>query len=340
MVGNGRLSAGNGGTLRIMILRRTFVSLLAAVAATAVGARTAHGQASAVVLALPASARAAGGGDASAFSTDASALFYGAQHLPRERTVTVSAGTWIGGAQLASLAYSTMVRWQPRFRSVLAVGVQSLDFGSADEYVPDPLAGGTRGTATGSRVGAHELAATIGLRQQVARMRVGMAVTYVQQQVADARASAVMMSVADGVTVGGWDADLSLEHTGAPAGNPARPSLSLPSTMRGSVASPVWLLAGARWRGVAEVRRTNHEGSTSVVGAEGSFTSGAGWELQVRGAGLAYTDETVRAPWSVGGSARRGAWSLDYAYQGYGALGAVHRMGVTWRSHDPQGPSR
>jgi hypothetical protein len=63
-----------------------------------------------------------------------------------------------------------------------------------------------------------------------------------------------------------------------------------------------------------------------VIGAEGSFKTAAGWELQVRGAGLSYSDETARAPWSAGGSAARGAWSLDYAYQGYGAFGAVHLM--------------
>jgi hypothetical protein len=55
---------------------------------------------------------------------------------------------------------------------------------------------------------------------------------------------------------------------------------------------------------------------------------------------LTYSEETARAPWTVGGSAARGAWAVDYAYQGFGALGAVHRMGVTWRAVDAGTRSR
>jgi hypothetical protein len=297
-------------------------------------------QSSMVVLTLPASARAAGGGDVSPLATDASALFYGAQRLPRERTATVSAGTWIGDAQLAALAYAMPVRWQGRPQSVLALGVQSLDYGSADEIVPDPLTGGRRGTATGNRVGGSELALTIGLKQQSSRLRLGVAVTYMRQQVADLSASALTLSGANGITVRGWDADLSLEHASNSSRNPARRTLTIPSTWRGSLATPPWTMVRARWRGLAEVRRVNHEGSTAVLGADGVFSTAAGWTLHVRGAGLSYSSETVRAPWSAGGSAARGAWSLDYAFQGYGALGTVHRMGVTWRSGDARSPSR
>lgn len=307
---------------------------------SALGASALPAQTSMVVLTLPASARAAGGGDASPLATDASALFYGAQRLPRERAATVSAGTWIGDAQLSTLAYAAPVRWQRRAQSVLALGVQSLDYGSADEIVPDPLTGGRRGTATGNRVGGSELALTLGLKQETPRLRLGVAVTYMQQQVADLSASALTLSGGNGITVRGWDADLSLAHASNASRNPTRRTLTIPSTWRGSVATPPWTMARARWRGIAEVRRVNHQGSTAVVGVEGAFRSTAGWQLQVRGAGLSYSDETARAPWSAGGSAARGAWSLDYAYQGFGALGAVHRMGVTWRSRDPRNPFR
>lgn len=297
-------------------------------------------QSSMVVLTLPASARAAGGGDVSALATDASALFYGAQRLPQERTGTVSAGTWIGDAQLATLALAMPLRGQRRAQSVLAFGVQSLDYGSADEIVPDPLTGGRRGTATGNTVGGNELALTIGLKQQSIRSRSGISLTYMRQQVADLSASAWTFSAANGITVRGWDADLSVEHAATSSRNPARRTLTIPSTWRGSVATPDWALARTRWRGIAEWRRANHAGSTAVIGAEGSLTTSAGWALHVRGAGLSYSDETARAPWTAGGSAARGRWSLDYAYQGFGAFGAVHRMGVTWRSRDPRNPFR
>lgn len=306
----------------------------------ALGASALPAQSSMVVLTLPASARAAGGGDVSPLATDASALFYGAQRLPRERTGTLSAGTWIGDAQLATLALATPLRGQRWAQSVLAFGVQSLDYGSSDEIVPDPLTGGRRGTPTGNSVSGNELALTVGLTQQSTRRRSGMALTYMRQQVADLSASALTFSVGNGITARGWDADLSVEHAATSSRNPARRTLTIPSTWRGSLATPHWTLAHMRWRGIAEWRRANHAGSTAVVGAEGAYTTSAGWGLQVRGAGLSYSDGTARAPWSAGGSAARGAWSLDYAYQGFGAFGAVHRMGVTWRSRDPRNPSR
>jgi hypothetical protein len=97
---------------------------------------------------------------------------------------------------------------------------------------------------------------------------------------------------------------------------------------------------GAQVRGVAQFRSSSFDGRTALLGAEGEWTAGSGWQLALRGAGAAQSSETARAPWSAGGSAGRGGWSLDYAYQGYGALGAVHRMGVTWRSRAPRNPSR
>lgn len=289
-------------------------------------------QSSMIVLTLPASARAAAGGDASLLATDASALFYGAQHLPSEPSVSVSTGTWIGSAQLASVAYSTPSRWQPAFKTLFGIGVQALDYGSAEEVVPDPLWGGTRGTATGGRVGGSEVAMTVAMRQQMRRLRFGFAVSYLRQQVADLAASAITMSVSEGVTVRGWDAEFSVEHASGPQRNPAVRTLSVPSTTRGSVATPAWRLAGGRWRALAEYRTTLREGRTSVFGVEGSFHTSAGWQLQARGAALAYSDETVRAPWTAGGSAAKGNWSLDYAYQGFGAFGAVHRVGLSWRA--------
>jgi len=313
-------------------MMRTLLLIAMAAAAASLGA-----QASGAVLVLPASARAAGAGDAAPMATGASALFYGAQRLPRERAASASAGTWIGGAQLSSFVGST-----PLGRAtVVGLGVQSLDYGSADEIVPDPLTGGRTGTATGDHVGANELAVTLGVAQHVGPLRSALALGYVHQQVADVSASTMALSVGAGITLRGWDVDWSVEHVEfSGASSSAGPALTLSSTYRGDVATPAWLFGGSRWRGVAEYRSNHESGGTSVLGAEGTIATGAGWTLEVRGAALAYSEETARAPWSAGGSAARGAWSLDYAYQGYGALGAVHRMGVTWHSRVPRNPSR
>ncbi len=313
-------------------MRLGIIVAMLALAAGPLGA-----QASGTVLVLPASARAAGVGDAAALvSGTAGALFYGAARLPNERAASMSAGSWIGGAQLASFAASMPAGG----RRVLALGVQSLDYGSADEIVPDPLSGGKTGTATGDRVGANELAATVGLAERFGRLRFGMALAIVHQQVADVSATTLAVNLGEGITVGGWDIDGSVEHAELPHGARAARTFTLPATYRGGVTTPSWAVGAASWRGIAEYRWIRDAGSTGLAGAEGSYATGAGWMLQVRGAALAYAAETERAPWSAGGSAARGAWSLDYAYQGYGALGAVHRMGVSWRSRPPHDPSR
>lgn len=306
----------------------------------ACSAGTARAQASAVVLVLPASTRAAGGGDAAPFATDASALFYGGQRLPAARSVTASGGTWIGDASLAAVAFSTPVPFQRWAHSIVSVGVRALDYGSAEEIVPDPLTGGLRGTATGGKVSGNEMAVAAGLHQTFRSTRVGYAVNYVRQTVADLSASALTMSIATGLTLRRWDIDLSSEHMSLGARNPARRTLTLPSTARLSITSPTLALGGSEWRGIGEQRRTVGEGTTSLLGVEGTYATDAGWRLLVRGAGLTYSDQSARAPWSVGGSAERGPWSFDYAYQGFGALGAVHRLGITWHSRDQHDPSR
>lgn len=297
-------------------------------------------QSSVAVLALPGSARAAGGGDAAVFATDASSLFYDLQRLPSERSFALSAGTWIGDVQLASLAFSTPITWRAWSRPVLAVGVQSLDYGSADEYVPDPLTGGTRGTATGGRVSGNEIAASVGLLQDYGRARTGFAATYVRQTLAGLGASALVMTASQSILVGDWDLNFSVEHTGNSARNPSKRTLQAPTTTRIGVRTPALSLIGAAWSGVAEYRRATTLGTTKLAGVEGAWRTSHGWGLVLRGAALSYSDETARAKWSAGGSAERGAWSLDYAYQGYGALGAVHRMGVSWRSGGARSPSR
>lgn len=288
-----------------------------------------------VVLALPASARAAGAGDAAVLATGAGALFYGGQRLPSERAVEASAGSWIGGAQFSTVAVAI-----PSWRgSAVALGVQSLDYGSADEIVPDPLTGGTRGIATGDRVSAGELAVSAGVAAHVRRVRFGVTAEYLHQQVANLSGSTIASSQSVGAVLRGWDVELAQLHAG-PSLNVGASSSSLVLTHRASVLSPSRSVRGSRWQAFAEWRNVRGEGAVSLLGVEGTATARSGWRLLARGAVAAMSTDTARDPWSVGGSAARGSWSLDYAYQGFGALGAVHRMGVTWRSRDPRNPSR
>jgi hypothetical protein len=293
-----------------------------------------HAQRAGVVLALPASARAAGASDASPLATGASALFYGGQNLPETRAVSASAGSWLGGAQFSTVAVA--LPWRG---STFGVGVQGLDYGSADEIILDPLTGGARGTATGDRVGASEFAITAGVGRRVGAWRAGLAGTFVSQQVADASGHATGLDAGIGVTLHGWEASAAVQHLGGMLQLGAVSS-PLVRTYRGAAASPAWIAALASFRAVAEYRSVEGEGATALLGGEGTWASVSGWQLSLRGAAASYSVETARAPWAAGGSAARGGWSLDYAYQGFGALGGVHRMGVAWRSRDARSPSR
>lgn len=299
-----------------------------------VGAPALHAQRAGVVLALPASARAAGAGDAAPLAMDASALFYGSENLPVTRAVSASAGTWIGGAQFSTLAVAMPVRG-----TTFGVGLQSLDYGSADEIIPDPLTGGARGTATGNRVSASEFAITAAAGRRAGAWRVGVAGTFVSQQIAEATGHTTGVDAGAGVTLRGWDLSASAQHLGGmlQLGVVRSP---LVRTYRGAVATPAWQAGRSSLRGVAECRSVDGEGTLALLGGEGKWEGAAGWQLSLRGAVVSQSVATVRAPWSTGGSAARGDWSLDYAYQGFGALGAVHRMGVTWQSRAARDTSR
>lgn len=287
-----------------------------------------------IVLALPASARAAGAGDAAPLAMDASALFYGSENLPATRAVSASAGTWIGGAQFSTLAVAVPVRG-----TTFGLGVQSLDYGSADEIIPDPLTGGVRGTATGDRVGASEFAITAGVGRRAGAWRAGVAGSFVSQQIAEATGHATGVDAGAGVTLRGWDLSAAAQHLGGTLqlGVVRSP---LVRTYRGAVASPAWQAGRTSLRAVAEYRSVDGEGTLALLGGEAKWESSAGWQLSLRGAAVSQSAVSARAPWSTGGSAARGGWSLDYAYQGFGALGAVHRMGVTWHSRAARDTSR
>ncbi len=311
-----------------------FAAILTATLLLGVRAAPAWAQRAGVVLALPASARAAGAGDASPLATGASALFYGSSALPVERAVSASGGTWIGGAQFSTLAISLPFRG-----STLGLGLQSLDYGSADEFVPDPLTGGVRGVATGDRVGASEFALSAGVSRRAGAWRAGVAGSFVSQQIADASGRAAGLDAGVGVTLRGWEVSAAAQHLGGTLEIGAVTS-PLVRTYRAATASPAWRAAHGSVRAIAEYRSVAGEGETALLAGEASWGSAVGWQLSLRGAAASHSVPSARAAWSAGGSAERGGWALDYAYQGYGALGAVHRMGVTWHSRAARSTSR
>ena len=178
------------------------------------GAPALPAQRAGVVLALPASARAAGAGDASPLATGASALFYGSAALPRSaRSRRVPA---------RGLATRSSRRWRLPCHSAdrhSALGVQSLDYGSADEIVPDPLTGGLRGTATGDRVGASEFALTAGVgppRGRLARRRGGD--VHVAADRGGERPARPALTPGQGMTLRGWDVSAAAQHLGGTLG--------------------------------------------------------------------------------------------------------------------------
>lgn len=291
------------------------------------GTTSAHAQRAGVVLRLPASVRAAGASDAALLVDGADAVFYGAADIPASRAASVNAGSWIGGASFGTVAVSAPLvgHWS------VAFGVQALDYGSAEEVVPDPLTGGARGMATGNTIGASEVHGVLGVGRAVRWLHVGATVGYARQSLADASTDAATLGLAAMVQGRGWRAGIAAQNLsgGFTYGGRAE---AIGASMRAMLVTPAVHAAAGAVRGLAEYRSTSGGERVALAGAEGTWTTREGWMLQARAAGAASSVSTARAPWSAGGSAGRGAWALDYAYQGFGALGAAHRMGVTWHA--------
>ncbi len=115
--------------------------------------RAQGGRDAAIVLELPASARALGVGDAyGAFGVDESSIFYNPAQLAGVKRMAAggSVQRYLASSTLASFAMAVPLR-----AGTFAIGVQALDYGSEAELVTDPVTGS--GVPTGVSVSASDV---------------------------------------------------------------------------------------------------------------------------------------------------------------------------------------
>ena len=287
------------------------------------------GRTGAIILELPASARAlALGGAYVTASADDAALFYNASQLAtvEGRAASMSVQPYIEGSTLGALSAAFQIG-----PGTLGVGVQVLSYGSADEYVCDETTGCERGEATGRTVSANDVAASVGYGMTWRMVRVGAAAKYVRQSLADASGGApaidvgVAMDVWRGATVG-----ISVQNIG-PHLKTAGSSAPLPRFFR--------LGASLPWRGVGpfdvlgtvEVAQHREGDVLPLGGAEVTWTSANGLAFSARVGALAQSDDAATSRVSFGGGVRARHFALDYAYQAFDALAVTtHRFGLRW----------
>ena len=285
----------------------------------------------AILLTLPASSRALALGDAwGAVADDESALFYNPAQLARIRGFSAggSLQNYIASTTLGAFAVAV-----PLKMGTVAFGLQLLDYGSAQEFVPADGTGGQIGTPTGSSVTAQDMAFTLGYGLAFGvrhELRIGAAVKYARQEVASYSGGAVAGDFGAAYTLAdGWEASAALQHLGSNL-TLASVSAPLPLTWRAAVAAPAMHMDAISLRPMAEVRQVSGADVTGVLGAEGTWHTGTSGTLLALRAGYAFRGSTdARAPFTVGAGLTLGRFQVDYAYEGFDLVGgATNRVGV------------
>lgn len=311
-------------------MRYRMLGLFAALGALAPWESHAQGgRTGAIVLELPASARALalGGAYVSAGADDA-ALFYNPSQLAtlEGRAASMSVQPYIEGSTLGALSAAF-----PLGPGTVGVGVQVLSYGSADEYVCDEATGCERGDPTGRTVSANDVAASVGYGMTWRTVRLGAAAKYVRQSLADASGGAPALDVGAAIDVWrGATIGVSIQNLG-PNLKTASSSAPLPRLVR--------LGASVPWRGVGpfdvlgtlEVAQHREGDLLPLGGAEVTWTSANGLAFSARLGALAQSDGAATSRVSFGGGMRARHFGLDYAYQSFDALAlTTHRFGLRW----------
>jgi hypothetical protein len=302
-------------------------AMLTTMAPTSLSAQ--GGRTGAILLELPASARAlALGGAFVALGADDASLFYNASQLAtiEGRAASMSVQPYIEGSTLgaASVAF-------PLGAGTIGVGVQMLSYGSAEEFVCDDSTGCERGEPTGRTISASDIAFSVGYGTTIRMLRVGVAAKYVRQSLADASGGTPAIDL--GAAIDMWRGatiGVTIQNVG-PGLKTAHMTAPLPRLVRFGAALP--------WRGVGpfdvlgtvEVAQFRTGDVVPLGGAEMTWTSANGLALSARVGALGQTTGAATSPISFGAGVRARQFALDYAYQSFDALAlTTHRFGLRW----------
>ena len=291
------------------------------------------GRHAAVVLQMPASARASalGGAYAAVGGDDASIFYDPAQHATVRRGVGLSVERYFASSTLA--AFSAATRTGPG-QGTLAVGVQSVRYESVTETV------GAVETGRLLTAGDEVLSAGYGIELATrwlpgaTAVRLGAAAKWVRQRVADESGDATAGDVGLAVALrGGATVAAVAQHLGGTL-TLAERSHPLPRRLAVAAAWPVALSPRLALLATGELATVRDEGARVAAGAEARWRSrGAPATALTLDARLGFRQRThgaAASPVTVGGGVGARGLVLDYAYQGYAGLGATHRLGVRW----------
>ena len=301
------------------------VGRVLAVLALGASARLVAQSEGSIVAALPGSTRSAAlAGAGVALVGDAGGVFANPAAIATVRHLSLEAsherfiaGTAVSAAALALRA--GRVTW--------GFGAQALDYGAEPEIVPDPATSGRRGLATGVTFHPYEVLAVSSEVYRRGFLALGFSGKYDRQQfgaeVADAWAGDVGLALAvfDLMALG-----VSVQNLGGDLGADAR----LPRRTRAGFTLNYTDPQGAfRLLTTVEGQWPRAGAAVMIVGLEGGIVAG-GVGLTGR---LGYATRpavTAASRFTAGGGVVLGRLQLDYALQGYAALGGAHRVGLRW----------
>lgn len=306
--------------------------LLAALAVPAtLAAQSGVGTAGAQVLQLPAGSRApAFAGAYTATSADADVLFYDPAGLAGlGRSVSVAYQNYFEGIRAGSAAAAFNLGGV-----VLGGGILYLDAGSIDVIEPDPNFGNQRGKATGTTASASEVAARVSAATSVlgGRVRLGASLGVVSSDLAGVGRSAPFVDLGAQYAMSRVAVGVSVRHLGTSMTNTTNGDAPLPGEARLGIAVRGLQVSGFGVAVSADGLYRLQEGTTGLVtGLEAGLMPGAyGPFSAVLRAGLSVDRGDALAPYRFGAGISFGSIAVDYTYQDYNLLGAVHRIGLRW----------
>ncbi len=284
-----------------------------------------------VVAALPGSTRSAAlGGAGAALVGDAGAVFANPAGLAAVRHLSVEGSyeRYLAGTAVSSAALALRLG-----RFTWGFGTQALDYGVEPEIVPDPATGGRTGIATGASFHPYDVLAVSSFVYRRGLVALGVSGKYDRQQFgsapADAWAGDVGLAIAVfdimalGVSVQNLGGDLGQQGGGAEARLPRRTRAGL--TLNYTDPQGVFRLLTT-----LEAQWPRDRAAILIQGVEGGVVAGGvGFVGRVGYATRPAVTDASR--FTFGGGVVLGRLRLDYAFQGYDALGGgTHRVGVRW----------
>jgi hypothetical protein len=282
-----------------------------------------------VVAALPGSARSAAlGGAGAALVGDAGAVFANPAGIAAVRHLAVEGSyeRYLAGTAVSSAALALRVG-----RFTWGFGTQALDYGVEPEIVPDPATGGRTGMATGATFHPYDVLAVSSVVYRRGFVALGVSGKYDRQQFgaapADAWAGDVGLAIAvfDIMALG-----VSVQNLGGDLGRQG-PEARLPRRTRAGLTLNYTDPQGAfRLLTTLEAQWPSDQAAILIQGVEGGVVAG-GVGFVGRVGYATRPAVTTASRFTFGGGVVLGRLKLDYAFQGYDALGGgTHRVGVRW----------